>query len=173
MGFAVLHINKVSGNDAGMTAHIERTIDPKNADKSRTYLNRELIDFPDGVSNRTEAIQHRIDNAGIKRKIGKNQVRALRIMLSGTSEDMKRIEKEGKLNEWCRDNIDWLSKTFGNENLVSAVLHLDEKTPHIHTTVAQVVSSERRKAKLELSKIGKKYRKKNPKTTRLCADDVM
>ena len=118
MGFAVLHIQKGAGNDAGMTAHIERTIDPKNADKSRTHLNRELIDFPEGVTNRTEAIQHRINTAGIKRKISHNQVRALRIMLSGTSEDIKRIEKTGKLNEWCRDNIDWLNKTFGSENLV-------------------------------------------------------
>ena len=33
MGFAVLHLDKASGNDAAMTAHIERTIDPKNADK--------------------------------------------------------------------------------------------------------------------------------------------
>lgn len=33
MGFVVLHIDKASGNDSGMTAHIERTIDPVNADK--------------------------------------------------------------------------------------------------------------------------------------------
>jgi hypothetical protein len=29
MGFAVLHINKASGNDAAMSAHVERTIEPK------------------------------------------------------------------------------------------------------------------------------------------------
>ena len=69
MGYAVLHINKASGNDAAMTAHIERTIDPKNADKNRTHLNRELIDFPEGVTNRTEAIQCRTGNAGINLKI--------------------------------------------------------------------------------------------------------
>ena len=174
MGFAVLHINKASGNDAGTSTHIERTIDPKNADKSRTHLNRELIDFPEGVVNRTEAIQRRIENAGIVRKIGKNQVRALRIMLSGTSEDMKCIEKAGKLDEWCMDNVDWLRKTFGADNVVSAVLHLDEKTPHIHATVVPVVSGERRKAKTEKSVYGKKrYRKKNPNAARLCADDIM
>lgn len=88
MGFVVLHIDKASGNDAGMTAYIERTIDPANADKERTHMNRKLIEFPEGVDNRTKAIQHRIDNAGINRKIGTNQVRALRIMLSGTPEDM-------------------------------------------------------------------------------------
>jgi hypothetical protein len=174
MGYTVLHINKASGNDVGMSAHIERTIAPNNADRNRTYLNRELMTLPNGVKNRTEAIQHRIETAGITRKIGKNQVRALRIMLSATSEDMKRIEATGKLDEWCTDSIDWLRDTFGNDNLVSAVLHMDEKTPHIHATVIPVVSGERRKAKAAKSDDGKKkYRKKNPDAARLCADDVM
>jgi hypothetical protein len=174
MGYVVLHLDKSSGSDSAMSAHIERTIDPKNADKNRTHLNREMITFPEGVRNRTEAIQHRIENAGITRKIGKNQVRAIRVMLSGTHEDMKQIEANGKLNEWCSDNLEWLNKNFGSENLVSAVLHLDEKTPHIHATVVPIVTGERRKAKTEKPTEGKKkYKKKNPKTARLCADDVM
>ncbi len=174
MGYAVLHLDKASGNDAPMSAHIERTIDPRNADKSRTHLNRELLTFSEGVANRTEAIQHRIEKANITRKISHNQVRAIRIMLSGSPEEMKHIEESGQLNDWCYDNIDWLRKTFGADNLVSAVLHMDEKTPHIHATVVPIVTGERRKAKA--TKVGegkKKYKKKNPNTARLCADDLM
>lgn len=48
MGYAVLHMEKTSGTDAAMSAHIERTIKPKNADENRTHLNRELIRFPNG-----------------------------------------------------------------------------------------------------------------------------
>jgi hypothetical protein len=173
MGYAVLHLDKASGNDAAMSAHIERTIEPRNADKSRTHLNRELLMFPDEVKNRTEAIQHRIETAGIKRKISHNQVRAIRIMLSGSPEEMKRIEEIGQLDDWCRDNVDWLRKTFGTENLVSAVLHLDEKTPHIHATVVPIVTGERRKAKAEKDNDKKKYKKKPVNSARLCADDVM
>jgi len=182
MGFAVLHIQKPKGNDAGTTAHIERTISPANADPKRTHLNKELIDFPDGVETRTQAIQHRIETAGIKRKISHNQVRALQIMLSGTPEDMQRIQNVGKLDEWCRDNIKWLQDMFGKDNVVSAVLHMDEKTPHIHATVVPIVSGERRKER-EKKKQGtnpepgkptpKKYRKKPADAVRLCADDVM
>jgi hypothetical protein len=173
MGFVVLHLDKASGSDAAMSAHIERTIDPKNADKNRTHLNKELINFPEGIKNRTEAIQHRIENAGITRKIGKNQVRAIRVMLSGTHEDMKQIEANKKLDKWCNDNLDWLKNTFGLENLVSAVLHLDEKTPHIHATVVPIVIGERRKAQKEQSDTKKKYKKKPTNVARLCADDVM
>lgn len=176
MGYAVLHMEKASASDSGMSAHIERTVAPKNADAERTHLNREMITFPDGVQNRTQAIQHRLDTAGLGRKIGKNQVRAVRIMLTGSSDDMKRIEQSGQLDNWCRDNLDWLCKTYGSENIVSAVLHLDETTPHIHATMIPIVTGERRKKKSEEQAAGekkKKYRKKDTSASRLCADDVM
>lgn len=173
MGFVVLHIQKPKGNDARTSAHIERTVNPANADRNRTRLNEKLIDYPDGVENRTQAIQYRIESAGITRKIRDNQVRALQVILSGTHEDMKRIQSAGKLDEWCRDNIGWLQDTFGKENVVSAVLHMDEKTPHIHATVVPVVKGERRKAEAEKNNGKKKYRKKPEDNVRLCADDVM
>lgn len=173
MGFVVLHIQKPKGNDARTSAHIERKVSPANADQTRTHLNETLIDYPDGVENRTQAIQYRIEHAGITRKIRDDQVRALQVMLSGTHEDMLRIQSAGKLDQWCRDNIEWLQDTFGKENVVSAVLHLDEKTPHIHATVVPIVQGERRKAEAEKNNGKKKYRKKAKDTIRLCADDVM
>ena len=172
MGYAVLHMEKTGGTDAAMSAHIERTIHPKNADASRTHLNRELIKFPDGVENRTQAIQHRLDNAGLTRKIGNNQVRAIRVLLTGTHEDMERITQEGRLDEWCEDNLRYLSETFGRENIVSAVLHRDEQTPHIHATLVPIVREERKRKKKE-QQVKKRYRKKPTDATRLCADDVM
>lgn len=173
MGYAVVHLEKGKGSDSGMSAHIERTIQPANADKKRTHLNRELIQFPTGVKNRTQAIVHRLETAGIKRKIASNQVRVIRILLTGTNEDMKRIEHEGNLEEWCKDNLSWLRTTYGENNVVSAVLHMDEKTPHIHATIIPIVTSERRKAKREQKEGKRQYRKKKPQTVRLCADDVM
>ena len=171
MGYAVLHLDKAKGADSGMSAHIERTIHPKNADPTRTHLNRELIQFPEGVTNRTQAIQHRLDTAGLKRKIANNQVRAIRILLTGTHEDMMQIEKNGKLDDWCQDNIDWLRKTYGSDNVVSVVLHMDESTPHLHATVVPIVQTERQRKKKE-QEVKRTYRKKAP-APRLCADDVM
>ena len=173
MGYAVLHLEKAKGADTGMSAHIERTIHPKNADESRTHLNKELIEFPDGIHSRSEAISHRINTAGITRKIGKNQVRAIRALLTGTNEDMKRIEDSGQLDHWCQDNIQWLQETYGKENVVSAVLHMDENTPHIHATIVPIVTCERRKAKKEEENGKRRYRKKKSGIVRLCADDVM
>ena len=53
------------------------------------------------------------------------------------------------------------------------ILHMDEKTPHIHATIVPIVTGERRKAKKEEQNGKKKYRKKSTQDVRLCADDVM
>jgi len=124
------------------------------------------------VENRTQAIQNRLDTAGLTRKIGNNQVRAIRVLLTGTHEDMERITNEGRLDEWCDDNLRYLADTFGRENIVSAVLHMDEQTPHIHATLVPIVKGVRKRKKKE-EQVKKRYRKKPTDTARLCADDVM
>lgn len=124
MGYTSLQFNKAKGtSDSRMSDHIERKVIPHNADPTRTYLNRELIELPDSVKDRNEAISQRIKSAGVKRKITPDQVRAIRVMLSGTHEDMMKIQESGRIDEWCNDNLRWLYKNFGRENTVSAVLH--------------------------------------------------
>ena len=172
MGFFSLDIKKAKGtSDATQSDHIERKIIPKNADPTRTHLNRVLVEYPDGVHGRDEAIAHRLNTAGIKRKITHDQVRVVRVVLSGTHEDMMNIQEKGKLDGWCSDSIQWLQATFGKDNVVAAHLHMDEKTPHIHAAVVPIVTGERRKAKKEQENGKRKYRKKSD-TVRLCADDL-
>ena len=174
MGYISIQINKAKGSaDTGASDHIDRKTDPKTAAHTRTHLNRELVEFPDGVTARTEAISHRIRTAGIRRKVGTNQVKAIRVLLTGSNKDMKQMEADGQLDEWCNDSLQWLRETYGERNLVSAVLHMDEKTPHIHATIVPIVTGERRKARKEEQNGKKKYRKKSTQDVRLCADDVM
>ena len=172
--YAVCHLQRGSGNDSGMSCHIERKdakgkkYVPLNADANRTHLNRELVSFPAGVKNRTDAIQFRIDHAGLHRKVGKNQTKAIRIILTGTHEQMMKITNDGKMDNWIDANMKWLKETFGSENLVSCVLHMDEKTPHLHATIVPIVTTERFRKKREGEK---KYETKSG--ARLSADDVM
>ena len=123
-----------------MSCHIERKdakgkkYVPANADAGRTHLNRELVRFPEEVSSRAKAIQHRIDTTGLRRKVGKNQTKAIRIILTGTHEQMMKSANDGRLNSWIDANLKWLRDTFGEDNLVSCVLHMDKKntTPARH-----------------------------------------
>lgn len=46
-------MEKTHGYDSGTTTHIERIIIPKNAAPTRTYLNRKLVAYPDGIKDRS------------------------------------------------------------------------------------------------------------------------
>ena len=81
---------------------------------------------------------------------------------------MMRIQDSGRLDKWIDANLKWLRETFGSENLVSCVLHMDEKTPHLHATVVPIVTTERLRKKREGEK---KYETKSG--PRFSADDVM
>lgn len=172
--YAVCHLQRGSGSDAGMSCHIERKDGkgkpyiPENADKSCTHLNRELIIFPSGVKNRTDAINYRIAHAGLHRKVGKNQTKAVRIILTGTHEQMMKLERQGKLNDWMKANLNWLNKTYGQENVVSCVLRMDEKAPHLHATVVPIVTTPRKRKAREGEK-----KNKVQTGSRLSCDDVM
>lgn len=192
MGFCVLHYDKQTGSSPGLSQHIERGCyrdgewvewHPTNADESRTHLNRELIS---GDLSRDERITKRIKDAlGSEFKPKKNQVHALTLIMSASCEDMQRIMDEGKFDDWCESSIRWAQETHGEDNVVSAVLHMDEKTPHLHVTVVPIVQGKskdqtyREKKAKEAEEKGieqkkkRKYKKKDPNDFRLCAADVM
>lgn len=174
MGHFSLDFKKAKGSsDARESDHIERKVIPDNAAPTRTHLNRELVKMPSGVYGRDEAIAHRIKTAGIKRKITNDQVRVIRTVLSGTHEDMMNIAEKGQLDNWCNDSLKWLQDTFGKENVVSVVLHMDEHTPHLHASIVPIVTGERRKAKNKTAEEGKRTYRKKANAVRLCTDDVL
>lgn len=173
MSYAVLHIMKASGSCTAIARHIERSTQPDNAHPELRHLNRDdFIKYPDGVDGLGEAIQHRLDNAGLTRKIGKNQVLALHVLMTSDGDALRRLADEGRLDEWAWESVGWAKQTFGEDNVVAAHLHMDEQTPHLHVTVVPIVTTERKKKASE-AKAKKRYRTKSKDGPRLSANDIM
>ena len=173
MSYAVLHIMKASGSCNAIARHIERSTQPDNAHPELRHLNREdFIRYPEGVGSLGEAIRYRLDHAGLTRKIGKNQVLTLNVLLTSDGEALRRLADEGRLDEWAEASIGWAKQTFGEDNVVGAHLHMDEQTPHLHVTVVPIVTTER-KRKASEARATKRYRTKPKNGPRLSADDIM
>ena len=173
MSYAVLHIMKASGSCTAIARHIERSTQPDNAHVELRYLNRDdFIKYPDGDDGLGEAIQHRLDHAGLTRKIGKNQVLALNVLLSSDGDALRRLADEGRLNDWAESSVRWAKETFGEDNVVGAHLHMDEQTPHLHVTVVPIATTERKKKASE-SNVRRRYRTKSKDGPRLSANDIM
>ena len=149
--YAVSHLQQGRGNDSGILCHIERkTADgkvyvPGNADKTRTHVNRELIQLLVGVRNHTDAAQYRIEHARLHRKVDKNQTKAIRIIIIGSHKQMIKIVQQRHLDKRTDAKLRWLRDTFGVDNVVSSVLHIDEKKTYLHTTVVPIVTGKRKR----------------------------
>ena len=128
-------MEKAHGHDINPTTHIEYFIIPKNADPTRTHLNRKLVAYPDGIKDRSAAIQRRLEETGLTRKIGNNQLRAIPpTTVSGTRKKWNAWKGEN-LDEWCTDDMKYFTDTSEKETLVAAHLHGTRKRPHIHVTL--------------------------------------
>lgn len=145
--YAVMHISKCGGSATGIGKHIDRESDPKNADKERRHLNQELIQRRS--SNLNNDIKARIAEGYTQPKaIRKDAVKALTIVLTGSHDQMKEIERDPKLfQEWKQQNYDFIANKFGRDNIVRLTLHRDELTPHIHAVVVPITKDGRLSAK--------------------------
>src|SRR6056297_1375030 len=121
--FAVLHIEKGSGNATRLGSHIERKHQPPNANPEKAHLNQHSIA---GNETLNKDIDSRIKQAGAK--VRKNSVKHLNIVLTGSHERMKEIEKDPeRLQKWIEDNYKFLTEKYGKENIMRLSLHRDER----------------------------------------------
>ncbi len=204
--YVVCHYAKCYGPPVSYTTHIERRKAdgsehvPYNIKRSDlTKHNREFI--PEAgkigrtaaIEKRLMAVKHQTDKDGneYERKIRKDQVCCIEIRLSASPEAMAEIIAQGRLMDWCRESVKWAQREHGKENIVSAVLHMDEETPHLHVSLVPVVRGESKKQATTKKRLAKdkekaategteapkkkrRYKKKaDASTLRLCADDIM
>lgn len=155
----VLHMQKRVKIPGGLNRHITRChlVDgkpevwiPDHANPELTKNNVELVSREITNSEgekRTlslqQAVDKRIKDAGIRPRRG--QSRCLDVIFSGSNEVMCSMTREEILN-WSKDTLVWAQNVWGKENVVSAFLHLDETTPHIHMIVVPIVRGESRRS---------------------------
>lgn len=190
MAYCVFTCKKPKPNepDGGLSAHIDREkwdgkehkmvpfVPTSVIHPELSHLNKEYL-LPPGMG-RTEAIEKRIKDANVTRKVRAGQTKFLAFICTSDHETMKKIYDEGRWQEWVDANIAFMQKTFGKENVVGCAAHMDEVAYHLHFTVVPIVmgpAPEREDTKKQYEKReGKEKRKykKQEVVARLCAKEV-
>ena len=55
--------------------------------------------------------------------------------------DNSDVKRQPEIEEWAKDMYDVLAGRFGEENILSFIVHLDERSPHIHADLVPVDES--------------------------------
>ena len=133
MSYLVLHMEKFKKEAIrGIQSHNRRERESHSnpdIDYDRSAANYELHES--ASSNYAEAIQNRIDDLLLVKAVRKDAVRMCGLIITSdkaffdalTPEETRRFFEESKA---------FLTDFVGAENVISAMVHMDEKTPHMH-----------------------------------------
>jgi hypothetical protein len=128
--YAIFRFRKLKADSDIINAgiHNERLKIPPNADASRVALNRYYaIKNEDLLVRVTRMISERASG-----KHRRDAIRAIEIICT-TSRGWN-----GNLDQWTLDSLNFVEQTFGKSNIVSAALHQDETTPHLHLVIVPI-----------------------------------
>jgi len=151
MSIAICRVEKVKGASGvtGLQIHNRRERANSNSnpdiDHNRSHLNYALVEMPD--KNFNTLADERIKKAYTGTKaIRKDAVRVVTSIFTSDYAffENKPIEEQRKFFEDC---LKWTQKRFGAQNIISAIVHMDEETPHLHIEFVPLTADGRLTAK--------------------------
>lgn len=116
----------------------------KDIDKSLSANNYDQHDKQN--SNYNKFIKGRISELNLKKAVRKDAVAMVQIMVTSDHEYFKNISQEKREN-FFKDSYEFLCKKYGQENVISSMVHLDETTPHMHFNFVPITEDNRLCAK--------------------------
>ena len=144
--YAILRFAKYKGPEIGhIESHNERTKEKyasnPDVDTSRSHLNFHLI-TPE-QKYRAEA-ERQIKDAGCRTR--SDSVRVVEALVTATPEFFKGKKKD-EIKAYFQEALDFIKQNQNPETIISAVVHMDEKTPHMHLSFVPLTEDGRLCAK--------------------------
>lgn len=145
MSMIVAHMLKHNSGSScsGMYSHNERLSNSKtnlDIDKNKTYLNYELINHNHIPYN--EIIKNKIKELGYgqngKKQLRKDAVKMCSWIISSNNEFFKNLTKQEQ-KQFFEESLNFFKNEFGEENIISATVHNDETTPHMHLNIMPII----------------------------------
>ena len=144
--FAIFRFAKYKGPEiSNIESHNERTKEKyasnPDIDKSRSHLNFHLI-TPE-QKYRAEA-ERQIKEVGCRTR--SDSVRVVEALVTASPEFFKG-KKKGEIKAYFTEALDFIREHQDPKTIISAVVHMDEKTPHMHLSFVPLTADGRLCAK--------------------------
>ena len=144
--YAILRFAKYKGPEIGhIESHNERTKEKyasnPDVDTSRSHLNFHLV--APQRKYRAEA-EKQIAEAGCRTR--SDSVRVVEALVTASPEFFKG-KKKSEVKAYFQEALDFIREHQDPKNIISAVVHMDEKTPHMHLCFVPLTADKRLSAK--------------------------
>mgnify|MGYP002517399319 CR=1 FL=1 len=154
MSFAICRVQKMGkGSVKGIQIHDTRqqglSHTNPDIDWERSKLNYDL--HPAQNNNYNQAVKERIEQLKLKRAVRKDAVVMAQVLVTSDNAFFRGLS-EAEQKRFFQDSYDFLANRYGAENVISATVHLDEQTPHLHFNFVPVTADGRLSAKAVLTR---------------------
>ena len=144
--YAILRFAKYKGPEIGhIESHNERTKEKyasnPDIDTARSHLNFHLV-TPER-KYRAES-EKQIAKAGCRTR--SDSVRVVEALVTASPEFFKG-KKKSEVKDYFTEALDFIQKYQSKDTIISAVVHMDEKTPHMHLCFVPLTEDKRLSAK--------------------------
>ena len=143
--YAIMRFSKQKGASGALEAHHERTktkyASNPDIDTGRSRHNFHIVS---PVLSYKREVDGRIDAAGCQTR--KDSVRFVDTLVTA-SPDFFKGKKRAEIEAYFKRAVDFLSRKIGRDNIFAAVVHMDEKTPHLHLCFTPITKDGRLSAK--------------------------
>ena len=144
--YAILRFAKYKGPEIGhIESHNERTKEKyasnPDIDTTRSHLNFHLV-TPER-KYRAES-EKQIAEAGCRTR--SDSVRVVEALVTASPELFK-DKKKSEVKAYFTEALDFIQKYQSKETIITAVVHMDEKTPHMHICFVPLTEDKRLSAK--------------------------
>lgn len=144
--YAILRFAKYKGPEIGhIESHNERTKEKyasnPDIDTSRSHLNFHLVS-PER-KYRAEA-EKQIATAGCRTR--SDSVRVVEVLVTASPEFFKG-KKKAEIKAYFQEALDFIQQHQNPRTIISAMVHMDEKTPHMHLCFVPLTEDKRLSAK--------------------------
>jgi hypothetical protein len=149
LSYGIIRIAKYKkGSVKGLQIHDQRQKDVshtnKDIDFSKSHLNYDLLN--DEPVSFTEKVSERINTLNLKKAVRHDAVVMCQCLVTSGQEFFESMTKENQ-DKFFSDAFDFICHRYGRQNIVSATVHFDERTPHMHVNFVPVTSDGRLCAK--------------------------
>jgi len=149
MSYTIARVQKfTAGSVGGIAIHDERkkgySHTNKDIDFEQSHLNYNL--HPELDKSFRAACNERIRQLNLKRAVRKDAIVMAQVLITSDHGFFQELDKP-KQGQFFKDSYDFLCNRYGKENCISSIVHVDERTPHMHFNFVPVTPDGRLSAK--------------------------
>lgn len=141
MSYGIIRIQKFHFQAVkGIEIHDTRAKDVSHTnediDRTRTPLNYFLV-FPPLETSYLDGVKQNIAALNLKKNTRKDAVVMCQALITSDKAFFDRLTPQQE-RQFFEDALEFIKRRYGASNIISAVVHKDEKTPHLHVNFTPI-----------------------------------